>query len=1109
MNHHTTHQGVKVKPTEQIANSASTPKAGLFATLCRFLHTTGSGAPLRSLIATPLVALFALLALSVGVAQAEPPKLISYGNFADSPLPMGVAVDQPSSDVYVAGLFNLANRNPGHVDKFDALGKLLSPPSPFGEAFHSGAAVNPTNGDVYALDAFNQAIDIYDPSGGAPLSSFSVQGSGNFGPYTIVQIATDSAGNVYVPVVPNNEVQEYSPNGALLHTFTGSGAGALSGPTGVAVDSSGNVWVADAHNNRIEELGSTGTFIGEIKSEGVQAVSLDTHGDVFAIVHNGADFCGSIAPPCSHLVEYSSAGVQVADIGAGSFGVAEGATVPNMLAVNDSSGRVYVTDGAKNLVWIFGPPSAPVLGRELAAEVSTSEAKLGALINPGGIETSYRFEYDTTEYAKGEAAHVHGTSVPFPEGNVGQGVTPRTVWAAASGLAPGTTYHYRVIVTNELGTVVGVDQTFTTETAAQASCPNEQLRGGFSASLPDCRAYELVTPPTKASTQPSGQLAGGGQAAREGNRMAYRSIDILPGSQTGGLDYVSIRGESGWSSEDVLPLQSYTADRCPFHDTAMQSYSADLSEGVLFDGGQVTSATSQLGGGCGAEGLEVVRGEPLGVENLLVRDNTAGAYQLVNLTPAGVTPASAHFAGASSDLRHVVFSESAQLTPEAPAITAQNPILEVSQASEDLYEWTGGVVRLVTILPNGAPVTGSPAAVSADGSRIFFTTGGNLYVRVNGSSTVQLDASQAGGSGGGGSFQNASADGSQVFFTDDASAALTSDTVSGSGTNLYRYAAGHLTDLTPASHTEVRGVSGVSEDGSYVYFLAKGSLAAGATEGQPNLYLYHDGTTTFIATLSGDGGEVLGNGRLVSPNGTFLAFASPKSLTGYDNTDPNTGLTDPEIFLYSASSNQLNCASCNPSGEPPTAGGATEENSAPLIGHHLSDSGRVFFDTTEALLPSDTNGQADVYEYESGRLHLISAGTSSSESKILDSSQSGNDVFFLTRQKLVPQDTQEEARNIYDARVDGGFPAPASPPACTTADACRSAPSPQPSIFGSPSSATFSGTGNLAPSEAKPKVKPKSKPAKCKKGFVKKKGKCVKKPKKKAKKSAHANKTGK
>jgi hypothetical protein len=339
-------------------------------------------------------------------------------------------------------------------------------------------------------------------------------------------------------------------------------------------------------------------------------------------------------------------------------------------------------------------------------------------------------------------------------------------------------------------------------------------------------------------------------------------------------------------------------------------------------------------------------------------------------------------------------------------------------------------------------------------------------------------------------FWDAGADGSQVIFTDNASAGLTSDTMPGSGTNLYRFdvASEQLTDLTPQAGADVMEVAGISEDGSYVYFLARGALAPGATpqpcagEGSEegcNLYLSHGGTSRLVAAISGADIPEADSAPQVSPNGAFLAFVSRRSLTGYHNTFDNTFGSPPsavnEIFLYSTASDQVACASCNPSAEAPAhgfgpSGGATMEPRSGGSPRYLSNSGRLFFDTAEALLPRDTNGQTDVYEYDSGRLNLISAGTSSSESLFVDASESGSDVFFLTRQKLVPQDTQEEARNIYDARVDGGLAVPNSPPSCSTADACRSAASQQPSIYGAPSSQTFVGAGNLAPSaKAMPK----------------------------------------
>ena len=171
----------------------------------------------------------------------------------------------------------------------------------------------------------------------------------------------------------------------------------------------------------------------------------------------------------------------------------------------------------------------------------------------------------------------------------------------------------------------------------------------------------------------------------------------------------------------------------------------------------------------------------------------------------------------------------------------------------------------------------------------------------------------------------------------------------------------------------------------------------------------------------------------------------------------------------------------------------------------LTDAGQVFFETGEALVPSDTNGVLDVYEYVGGHVYLISSGTSSFESNLEDVSESGDDVFFRSDQQLVPQDNQEGQVVIYDARVDGGFAEPSSPPLCTTADACRTPVAPQPSVYGAPASQTFSGLGNLAPPQPTVVKKVTKKTVKCKQGLVKnKKGKCVKRPKKKKTKAKRA-----
>jgi hypothetical protein len=439
-------------------------------------------------------------------------------------------------------------------------------------------------------------------------------------------------------------------------------------------------------------------------------------------------------------------------------------------------------------------------------------------------------------------------------------------------------------------------------------------------------------------------------------------------------------------------------------------------------------------------------------------------------------------------------------------------------------------------------------AVSDDGSRIVWSEpGGDLYLREKatrpqstvseGKCTVPADACTVkldAGLSGTPTFQTANSEVSEVFFTD--------------GGDLYRYnvADSKLEAVTKAA--EVQGlVLGSSDDSSYVYFVANGVLGDGAEHGAApgsckfperagdgtcNLYVWHGGVTRLIAVLSGQdvadwaGIELdlsfQGQTSRVSASGRYLAFMSNRSLTGYDNRDANSGKPDEEVYLYHApdsletQSGTLTCASCNPTGARPTGVEYDKlgNGSVSLVGgdriwnehtwlaanipawtafqglkaryqsRYLSDSGRLFFNSSDALAPQDVNKNEDVYEYEAaglsgcaassptfnaganGCVGLITSGSAAGESAFLDASENGNDVFFLTGERLVPQDI-DTSLDVYDAHVCAAaspcFSSAASPPACTTADACRSAPAPQPSIFGAPSSATFSGAGNVSP----------------------------------------------
>jgi hypothetical protein len=367
-----------------------------------------------------------------------------------------------------------------------------------------------------------------------------------------------------------------------------------------------------------------------------------------------------------------------------------------------------------------------------------------------------------------------------------------------------------------------------------------------------------------------------------------------------------------------------------------------------------------------------------------------------------------------------------------------------------------------------------------------------------------------------------------------------------------------LTDLTPETEGHAafvqKSVLGASEDGSYVYFAAGGVLGDGAQHGAvedpcenenacaANVYEYHDGKITFIAALSAedandwDGTSTAGNITdllaRVSANGRYLAFMSSTSLTGYDNRDAINGHPDQEVYLYDAVAKRLVCASCNPTGSRPV-GVPTEEflsseekesrenvvgvlnlaglptwiaaNLPPsnlMLGQFslyqpraLSDSGRLFFNSSDALVAQDINDQEDVYEFEpvgtggctassstfgvrsGGCVSLISSGSSPEESGFMDASENGGDVFFMTSSRLTPQD-YDTSYDIYDAHECTPsvpcVPVPVALPPCASGDACKGAPSPQPSIFGAPASATFAGAGNATPPSGSRVVKGKS-----------------------------------
>lgn len=386
-------------------------------------------------------------------------------------------------------------------------------------------------------------------------------------------------------------------------------------------------------------------------------------------------------------------------------------------------------------------------------------------------------------------------------------------------------------------------------------------------------------------------------------------------------------------------------------------------------------------------------------------------------------------------------------------------------------------------------------------------------------------------------FQGATPNGEYVYFTDEFPLV---PGASASGNDLYQYdtTTGDLADLSvdPNAGEEAAVLGhilgfGEGAEGDSVYYIARGALTSvpnsdseSAVDGEPNVYMTTVvggvPTTRFIARVApGDTNDWDERGSVdshldkqptrVSPNGGYLTFMSQRALAGYDNVDAVTGESDEEVYLFDAKSSHLTCVSCDPSGLPPH--GVVDQESAgeglgllvdrpriwegfTLAGNvpgwtaaskeyafyqsrYLNNNGQVFFNTSEALVPADTNEKEDVYEYEpsgvgtctsaTGCVSLLSAGTSDSESAFMDASDSGDDVFFLTTSRLSTADA-DTSFDIYDAQVCGATTPCYVPPSasvngpCTSSSICRPEPPPGNSAAGLPATMAALGEGNVS-----------------------------------------------
>jgi len=371
----------------------------------------------------------------------------------------------------------------------------------------------------------------------------------------------------------------------------------------------------------------------------------------------------------------------------------------------------------------------------------------------------------------------------------------------------------------------------------------------------------------------------------------------------------------------------------------------------------------------------------------------------------------------------------------------------------------------------------------------------------------------------------ASSDGSQAFFQSEDQ--LTADAPEGppgnSSAKTYDFDVntGALTYLPDV----VGRLVGADTNGSTLVFVSPASESAAA-----ELKLWSagpaGGSVTPIVQLPGGANiapEEVEPVR-VSSDGSAVVFSSASVLPGFNDGGSHISTAgfrgrrpNRQIYRYGVSTNTLACVSCAQPGVAPGTASMSilreglEDWSVPAVTDERgmsADGDRVFFQTQTPLVPQDTNTGTvapgsghnssepqgmDVYEWENGVVYLISSGESARDSFFLDNSETGDDVFFATVAALTPGHT-DNGYAVYDARVPrAGDTLPPTAVPCE-GSVCQG-PANVPSPLTPPASATFSGLGNPVPEVTPPPSKAARKAVKCKKGFVKKKNKCVKRPK--------------
>jgi hypothetical protein len=772
---------------------------------------------------------------------------------------------------------------------------------------------------------------------------------------------------------------------------------------------------------------------------------------------------------------------------------------------------------------------------------SAALVELEGSVNPNGCGLEQcRFEFgETTAYGQSSPC------VPGAEA-IGAGSADVPVSASTEPLEPETEYHYRLVVSGNGGQSVGQDQTFVTGPLSPDGCLNADRRreqGAAVRLLPDCMAVEMVSPPEKYV-----QAAKAPSVSADGERVRFLSLAAL--ADTPGLlspfgdAYIATREGDGWSASPTTPPAGFVQGA-----PARNSIAAPLSLSPDYrQWFQIASTEPQYNLGEAQAFHADLSGSFEAVSPLLQPQGGGG--------PANVANAG-QFQGASADRSHFVFrpgESGVRYLPGDPLPVggdentyvahregAGSPSLELLARDKTGAVWGDRCGARLGGIGGAGVGARNQGAVAANGSRIYFSTrpgqpsgseckpslhalrilerletpeGPSIGELIQSECDRELPAPPCSTTDGDDFYQGASLDQTKVYFTTNRQLA-DSDLDDGPscspqpgasiGCDLYLYDSSlpvgeRLIQVSAGESgtgaNVLNAITGISGDGSHVYFVAEGVLTAdpnaegdAAQGGQLNLYAWEreDESTTFIGALAvSDRTDEVGGG-LWGGSGSYRNAAYPVPARGAagDGGDGSTlvfhsaaALTNDDddgsrrdVFRYDVDTGALECLSCVEG--PGAADVEPRPNFQEAPGtdfaeefRWVSESGQtVSFVTAEGLAPGDTNGVTDSYLWRDGRLVRL-PGTTDASGKLNDRpslSHDGSVVAFTTFLPLVPMDG-DTAVDVYVAGVGGGFKPPDPPADCSPGDGGCQGIAPRPPVGGLAGSQAFAGGGNPAPS---------------------------------------------